>query len=118
MITRLGLSHPRDHKFKHGFQDCLNSLCSDGIEVGTIAHCLLHCLNNLHERKTLLDNIKSTLVAIILNATINYITSAKRFNDSMFTFYKEQLKIKGKDKTIHVYLLSKSFSDILHHQCY
>ena len=25
---------------------------------------------------------------------------------------------KGKNKTKNVYLLSKSFSDVLHHQCY
>ena len=26
---RLGLSHLREHKFKHNFQDCLNPLCID-----------------------------------------------------------------------------------------
>ena len=32
LITRLrfGLSHLREHKFKHGFQDSLNLLCSCG----------------------------------------------------------------------------------------
>ena len=35
IITRLqlGLSHLQDHKFKHSFQDCLNPICSCGIEV-------------------------------------------------------------------------------------
>ena len=32
---RLGLSHLRGHKFKHGFQDTLNPLCSCGKEVET-----------------------------------------------------------------------------------
>ena len=27
---RLGLSHLRDHKFRHNFQDCLNRICSCG----------------------------------------------------------------------------------------
>ena len=33
LITRLqlGLSHLRDRKFKHSFQDCLNLTCSYGI---------------------------------------------------------------------------------------
>ena len=106
-MTRLllGLSHLRDHKFRHSFQDCLNSICSCGIEVETTTYFLLHCPNYLHERKILLDNIKSVLPnilkqsnsfiynvllfgdtslddssnAIILNATINYITSTKRY---------------------------------------
>ena len=114
LITRLrhGLSHLRDHNFKHSFQDCLNPICSCGIEVETTAHFLLHCLNYLHEWKTLLDNINSVLpnilehsdffinnalffrdtslddssTTIILNATINYITSTKRFDCSIFTF--------------------------------
>ena len=35
LITRLrlGLSHLREHKFKHGFQDTLNPLCSCGNDV-------------------------------------------------------------------------------------
>ena len=110
LITRLrlGLGHLRDHNFKHSFQDCLNPICSCGIEVETTAHFLLHCPNYLHERKTLLDNIKSVLPNIFeqsdsfinnvllfgdaslddssniitLNATINYIRSTKRFDAS------------------------------------
>ena len=113
LITRLrlGLSHSQDHTFKHSFQDRLNPTCSCGIEVETNAHFLLHT-NYLHERKNLLDNIKSVLPnilkqsdslinnvllfgdtslddssnKIILNATINYITFTKRFNGSIFTF--------------------------------
>ena len=61
LITRLRvrLSHLRDHKGKHSFQDCLNPICSCGIEVEATAHFLLHCFNYLDERKTLLGNIKS-----------------------------------------------------------
>ena len=114
MISRLqlGLSHLRDHKFKYSFQDCLNPIFSCNIEVETTAHYLLHCLDYLHQRETRLENIKSvppnilkqnylfisnvllfvdtsldgSLNTIILNATINYIISTKRFNDSIFTF--------------------------------
>ena len=43
LITRLrlGTSHLRDHNFKHSFEDCLNPICSSGIEVETTAHFLL-----------------------------------------------------------------------------
>ena len=40
---RLGLSHLREHKFKHSFQDCLNPLCLCGNEIETSTHYLLHC---------------------------------------------------------------------------
>ena len=114
LITRLRLrlSHLRDHKGKHSFQDCLNPICSCGIEVETTGPFLLSFPNNLPERKILLDNIKYVLTniseqsdsfinnvllfhdtslddssnTIILNATINYITSTKRFDGFIFTF--------------------------------
>ena len=42
---RLGLSHLREHKFKHSFQDSLNPFysCGNG-EVETSSHYLLYCL--------------------------------------------------------------------------
>ena len=45
LIARLtlGLSHLREHKFEHGFQDPLNSLCSYGNDVESGEHFLLYC---------------------------------------------------------------------------
>ena len=45
LITRLrlGLSHLRDHKFKHNFLDCLNPICCCGQDIETTVHYLLHC---------------------------------------------------------------------------
>ena len=39
-LTRLhpGLSHLREHKFKHSFQDSLNPFCSCGFDVETNTH--------------------------------------------------------------------------------
>ena len=54
---RLELSHLRDHKFKHNFQDTLNPLCSCSLEPETVKHYLLHCPFYDNQRKTLLDNI-------------------------------------------------------------
>ena len=47
MLTRLriGLSHLRDHKFKHNFQDCLNPLCVCTTNVENCTHFFLHCEN-------------------------------------------------------------------------
>ena len=86
----------------------MNPICSCGTKVETTAHFLLHCPNYLLERKTLSENIKFVLPniseqsdsfvnnvllfgdaclddssnTIILNATINYIRSTKRFDPS------------------------------------
>ena len=39
----LGLSHLRERKFKHSFQDTLNLLCNCGMEVESCIHPLLQC---------------------------------------------------------------------------
>ena len=107
---RVGLSHLPEHKFKHNFQDTLNPICNCGKDIETTSHHLLHCPNYLYERKTLLktvscivpnifhfnkdqlteillygkedlDNINNTR---ILDATINYLTETKRFNEELF----------------------------------
>ena len=58
LITRLqlGLSHLRFHKFKHSFQDTLNSICNCGT-VETTIHYLLHWPNFSNERLTLFSKL-------------------------------------------------------------
>ena len=59
LITRLrlGLSHLREHKFKHGFQDKLNPLCSRGNDVDFTEHFLLRCPQFVNERRTFLSTL-------------------------------------------------------------
>ena len=102
---RLGLSHLREHKFKHSFQDSLNPFrsCGKG-EAETSSHYLLHCSNYLEEQLALLNNIKYIQISLlqqsdskftllfddtffdnnentfILDATIDYIISTERFD--------------------------------------
>ena len=59
LITRLklGLSHLRQHKFKHGFQDTLNPLRSCGNDVESTEHFLLRCPKFVNERHTLLSSL-------------------------------------------------------------
>ena len=54
---RLGLSHLREHKFKHNFQDSINPLCSCGGDIETTEHFFLHCQNFNHLRPTLLNSL-------------------------------------------------------------
>ena len=61
LITRLrlGLSHLRDHKFKHNFLDCLNPICCCGQDIETTVHYLLHCPIFSDERSIFFNNIRS-----------------------------------------------------------
>ena len=107
---RLGLSHLREHKFKHSFQDTLNSFCSCGLDVETNTHFFLYCPLFTNQRRTLLSTVKdidSSLTntndsilthillfgkasldtsanTLLLNATMNYIISTNRFEESLF----------------------------------
>ena len=47
---RLGLSHLREHKFKHNFQDSLNPICSCVNDIEMSAHFLRHCPNISNKR--------------------------------------------------------------------
>ena len=112
LLTRLqlGLSHLREHKFKHSFQDALNPLCSCRKEVETTFHFLPSCPNYSDERLTLLSKIKNinpnilentnSQIApfflyedknfaaltnfIILSSTIEYILATVRSDEPLF----------------------------------
>ena len=58
---RLNLSHLRQHKFRHNFQDTLNPLYSCSLETESVNHFLLRCHFFTHARKTLLDNLVETI---------------------------------------------------------
>ena len=57
---RLGLSHLREPKFRHGFLDSLNPICSCGQNIETSTYFLLHCSNYSNERLTFLNIIRNT----------------------------------------------------------
>ena len=105
-FTRLcvGLSHLREHKFRHNFRNSLNPICSCGNAIESTKHYILHCSNFKNERKTVLQNVRivnpnllsmnkdaiyrdNTLThntnTFLLNSLIEYITSTKRFNDPL-----------------------------------
>ena len=106
---RLGLSHLREHKFKHSFQDSLNLICSCGNDFETSAHFLLHYPNFSNETSTFLiiiggidrniltrsdyqvtetliygdSNSNSITNTLILNATIDFLIATKTFDVSL-----------------------------------
>ena len=107
---RLGLRHLREHKFKHSFQDTINPLCNCGRDIDSSTHFFLHCPFFINERRTLLSTIRSLDSKLldctdsdltqpllfgntsqissnnfkIINASIDYILSSKRFDEPFF----------------------------------
>ena len=142
LITRLrlGLSHLRDHKFKHNFLDCLNPICCCGKDIETTVHYLLHCPIFSDERSIFFNNIRSidenvlsgsdpkisdtllfgissfndTKNTSILNTTIDYIFSTKRFDVPLtnFWFVLKHLCIENMSFKFY-YLIVKSFANFL-----
>ena len=109
LLTRLrvGLSHLRDHKFKHGFQDTINPLCPcSNMETESISHFFLRCPFYTNERLNLIDelllivpniqqfdensiielllygskNFSNEINSKIINLSIRFIIASKRFD--------------------------------------
>ena len=96
---RLGFSHLRYHKFKHGFLDAIDPLCSCNTGIENTVHYFLHCSNFSTAQNTLLNEIaifdspllikmKSKLFKLSFMETqpilIKYILEAKRFEGPIF----------------------------------
>ena len=107
---RLGLSHLREHKCQHNFEDTLNPLCSCSIEAETTLHFFLRCqffndirgilmndLINIDRSLPLLSQDKIISILLygsdaldnkknrkILICTIQFIKDSHKFDDSLF----------------------------------
>ena len=110
---RLRLSHLREHKFKHSFQDSINLLCSCNLDVESTIHYFHHCHLFTIKRHTLLnamniinkidnkllDSNESNLMqhllfgdpskdtetnTEILNVSVNSVLTTKRFDERLF----------------------------------
>ena len=107
---RLGLSHLREHKFRHNFNDTIDPFCLCGTNnLETSEHFLLHCptyaclrrklFDNLHNNNILLlpleksiivqillhgsDNYNTSMNKIIISTVIDFIIQSKRFDDPL-----------------------------------
>ena len=58
---RLGLSHLREHKFNNNFQNCINPLCSCGMNMESTFHFFLRCPVFGNKITTLLNKIDCKL---------------------------------------------------------
>ena len=108
--VRLGLSHLREHRLKHSFQDSINPFCLCSFDVESTIRYFIHCPLFTIERQTLLNTIsqidnklvysnRSKLINLlfgdpsrdtktntdIFNAIVNYVLAAKRFDERLFS---------------------------------
>ena len=85
LLTRLrvGLSHLREHKFKHAFLDSLNPICSCGQNIETLSHFLLHCSNYSNERLTFVNIIRN-IDSNILSKNDLKVTETLLYGDSSY----------------------------------
>ena len=82
---RLGFSHLREYKFRHGFKDILNPLCPCSIEAETTAHYFLCCHFDNENKSALmndLNEIDSSFSILNENKFIDLILyGSDKFND-------------------------------------
>ena len=107
---RLGFSHLRCHKFKHGFLDAVDPLCSCSTAIENTVHYFLQCPNFSTARNTfrneiaivdrsIIDQDEIKIIQtflygnptysvndnkLILDASIKYILETKRFDGPIF----------------------------------
>ena len=101
---RLGLSHLREHKFKHSFQDTLNPICICGKDIEIACHYLLACPNYDVERSTLLTIAQ--IAPNILNYSKSQITQVLLYGDTSF---KNETNTNILKSTISYLLATKRF---------
>jgi hypothetical protein len=86
---RLGLSHLREHKFRHEFLDTLNPLCSCYIEPETTTHYLLRCHFFSAHRKVLFDALHDIDQNMTTNITDERLTKILLYGNSSLDFEKK-----------------------------
>ena len=63
LLTRLRLefTHLNEHRFRHNFENCVNSLCSYSLNTENTEHYLVHCHHFTHHRINLMNSVNSVL---------------------------------------------------------
>ena len=102
---RLGLSHLREHKFKHSFQDTLNPICSCGNDFESAILFFLPCLLYSNESRSLLSRLVSINHKLLDNTNFS-LTQTLLFGNTAFNT-KENIKIIN--LTIDFVLSTKRF---------
>ena len=85
LLTRLrvGLSHLREHKFKHNFQDTINPLCSCSLEIESTSNFFLRCQNFMTPSTNLMNELRK-LDSSVLNLDEISLPKLLLYGDSKF----------------------------------
>ena len=63
---RLRRGHLCEHRFRHGFKEKLNPVCSFSIEAETTAHCFLRCyFKNVSESTIMNDYFNVAMISFM-----------------------------------------------------
>ena len=87
LLTRVRLqsSHIKEHKFRRGFSDTVNSMCACGTEIETAEHFFLRCHLYSTQRLKLFESLKKA-DSIFLNLNekgqVNTLLYGSQTNDS------------------------------------
>ena len=84
---RLGLSRLREHKFNYNFQNCINPLCSCGMDIESTSHFFLHCPLFDDKRITLLSTLNK-IDCKLIEATESSLIETLLFGNSLFDLKK------------------------------
>ena len=85
---RLGLSHLREHKFNHNFQNCINPLCSCGMDIESTSHFFLHCPLFDDKRITLLSTLNK-IDCKLIETNESSLIETLLFGNSLFDLKKK-----------------------------
>ena len=77
------MSHLREHKFKHNFQDCLNPICSCGLDIESTSNFLLRCPTFNDERYTLLSTLNN-IDCKLLESTKSSLSQTLLYDNTLF----------------------------------
>ena len=81
---RLGLSHLREHKFRHNFNDTINPFCPCGTNsIESAEHFLLHCPNFSTYRCSLFDSLRENEICILPYSS-SYLVKILLFGNDKF----------------------------------
>ena len=86
---RLGLSHLREHKFRHNFQDTINPLCDCSLELENTIHFFLRCQNFSTIRTTLQSELNKIDLSIFLRND-DIVVQVLLYGDPLFSFDKNK----------------------------
>ena len=80
---RLGLSHLREHKFNHNFQNCNDPLCSCDMDIESTSNFFLRC-PIFHDKRITLLNTLNKIDCKLIGTNESSLIGTLLFSNSLF----------------------------------